>query len=235
MGDLVDEFRKWEQTHNRENYGRYDAFKAGHDLVSAEIERLRIQNETLDALCSKSLNLEKDLLARIQELEAERDELNEAIHDARAALNAKSEDLVTDINWLKEERDELEAEREQILTHLSEVKASLGQSYEDFRKVNARAVELEATCAAQREALNLLLAHPFCECGQENCEGCAQDSMVRVQAGEALAPEAGMALLERVRRLERVADLLRDHLAAGLVREVGVLLDALAALGEEKK
>ena len=39
MSDLVDEFRNWEQTHNRDNYGRFDAFKAGHDLTYLVLEQ----------------------------------------------------------------------------------------------------------------------------------------------------------------------------------------------------
>jgi hypothetical protein len=31
MTDKVDMFREWERTHNRENYGRYDAFAAGFE------------------------------------------------------------------------------------------------------------------------------------------------------------------------------------------------------------
>lgn len=38
--DCVDEFREWERSHNRENYGRYDAYKAGYDLHREEIDPL---------------------------------------------------------------------------------------------------------------------------------------------------------------------------------------------------
>jgi len=31
--DIVDEFRKWDLNHNTDNYGRFDAFKAGHELA----------------------------------------------------------------------------------------------------------------------------------------------------------------------------------------------------------
>jgi hypothetical protein len=34
--DVVDEFRLWERTHNRENYGRYDAFSAGYTIAANE-------------------------------------------------------------------------------------------------------------------------------------------------------------------------------------------------------
>lgn len=36
--ELVDVYRKWEQTHNRENYGRYDAFKAGYEAAGRKAE-----------------------------------------------------------------------------------------------------------------------------------------------------------------------------------------------------
>ncbi len=38
MKDLVDFFRDWEKGHNAENYGRYDAFKAGYQLSRKEID-----------------------------------------------------------------------------------------------------------------------------------------------------------------------------------------------------
>lgn len=36
--DCVDEFREWEKAHNRDNYGRYDAFKAGVDWMRSQFE-----------------------------------------------------------------------------------------------------------------------------------------------------------------------------------------------------
>lgn len=35
--NFVDAFRDWEKTHNRDNYGRYDAFKAGADFRLKEV------------------------------------------------------------------------------------------------------------------------------------------------------------------------------------------------------
>lgn len=35
--DLSLEFRDWAERHNRDNYGRYDAFKAGYDLAKKEL------------------------------------------------------------------------------------------------------------------------------------------------------------------------------------------------------
>lgn len=32
---IVDDFRDWEATHNRDNYGRFDAFKAGFELATS--------------------------------------------------------------------------------------------------------------------------------------------------------------------------------------------------------
>lgn len=34
--DIVDDYRAWARTHNRENYGRYDAFVAGYRLAFEE-------------------------------------------------------------------------------------------------------------------------------------------------------------------------------------------------------
>lgn len=36
---IVDSFRKWEKSHNRDNYGRYDAFKAGFDLAKKKLDK----------------------------------------------------------------------------------------------------------------------------------------------------------------------------------------------------
>jgi len=36
----VDAFRLWEKTHNRENYGRYDAFKAGYTHARTDVPML---------------------------------------------------------------------------------------------------------------------------------------------------------------------------------------------------
>lgn len=35
--DLSSEFRKWEETHNRDNYGRFDAFAAGYRLDTPKL------------------------------------------------------------------------------------------------------------------------------------------------------------------------------------------------------
>lgn len=51
--DLVDSFRAWEETHNRDNYGRYDAFKAGYELgrsVNVKTERSKTLEEAANWL-----------------------------------------------------------------------------------------------------------------------------------------------------------------------------------------
>ncbi len=65
--DSVDEFREWERTHNRENYGRYDAFASGRALGlrerDDEIKRLKIRM----TLMSDELNETVDECVRLRE------------------------------------------------------------------------------------------------------------------------------------------------------------------------
>lgn len=49
---------RWERTHNRDNYGRADAFKAGYEARDAEVRKLRealeeVWEEVDVCVCSK--------------------------------------------------------------------------------------------------------------------------------------------------------------------------------------
>ncbi len=48
---LVDTYRKWERSHNRENYGRYDAFKCGYDKGAKDFKERVIET------CKKRLKM----------------------------------------------------------------------------------------------------------------------------------------------------------------------------------
>jgi hypothetical protein len=50
----VDAFRKWEKTHNRENYGRYDAFNAGTAWQAAKDS---IELDEMETKCIKACEL----------------------------------------------------------------------------------------------------------------------------------------------------------------------------------
>jgi chromosome segregation ATPase len=90
---IVDSFRDWEKTHNRENYGRYDAYKAGHDAAekqymgeiewlkqrlviktntefkkSLEVQRLQLQNESLKVELTELRDHSDGQAEEIQEL-----------------------------------------------------------------------------------------------------------------------------------------------------------------------
>ena len=50
---LVDAYRNWEASHNRDNYGRYDAYNAGYQLAAQEYNsRMAKMVEALDCIAS---------------------------------------------------------------------------------------------------------------------------------------------------------------------------------------
>lgn len=47
--DCVDAYRKWERNHNRDNYGRYDAWKAGATwAIKSNTERPEVSDEKIN-------------------------------------------------------------------------------------------------------------------------------------------------------------------------------------------
>ena len=84
-----------------------------------------------------------------------------------------------------------------LRSELAEVKVEL-RNEQNARKWGAKAAKEECErrhsnrpdTQTLRDALKALLNHEFCECGCENCEGCANDSMIRAAAYVALDPSA---------------------------------------------
>lgn len=120
--------------------------KAHASILMAIARAEAAEAETLEQARLNGMGSEREarLEARIKELEVlavERDELNEAVHAARAVLKATSEDLVTDINYLIEERDQARAEIVSLKTQLK-----------NHEKSAAMALQAEADAQAMREA-----------------------------------------------------------------------------------
>jgi uncharacterized coiled-coil DUF342 family protein len=68
----------------------------------------------------------KEAQAEIERLKAERDDLNENLHNAR---EARSKDIVNDIIWLIEERDEARAEIERLKKLTIQVIGCIDRTY----------------------------------------------------------------------------------------------------------
>ena len=104
------------------------SFRVGYDQGfaegRAEIERLErelaeakrmldYERSAVDRLmeCEANEAAQKgQYRAKVERLTAERDEMNDHVHEIRAAIDAKSENVCNDIRFLIEERDRLKAE-----------------------------------------------------------------------------------------------------------------------------
>lgn len=142
--------------------------------------------------------------------EAERGLFSEAIADAREAINARSEDLVVDIEWLKEERDELQSKLD-IARELSQPETFIeGQR------------QMYAQTAAQVAALKAQLAEWKADCDQaENGEVKWAVEAAKLKSDLAEKDARIEALEAEITRLENVHDMDR-LIATGLQRILAV-------------
>lgn len=69
----MDAFREWECTHNRENYGRADAYFAGHASRDAEVVELRKDCQTGALKCLEWFRMYGDLNEKFIALKREMD------------------------------------------------------------------------------------------------------------------------------------------------------------------
>lgn len=121
-----------------------DALQKGHEAAHWRAQKLTL--ETLHAEALAHLSAER---AKSEQLQCERDELNEAIHEARAQIGAKSEDLRVDIEWLQEERDAWKAEVGKLQAYCAIARERLGpagyQILQEVVQLRARVAELESS------------------------------------------------------------------------------------------
>jgi hypothetical protein len=118
--DIVDRYREWEKIHNRDNYGRFDAYAAGYRALLGDLERVKAERDNL-----------KEVLASLPRPNPKADEYRDLTKEA----------MKQDYIQLQYDRDAARAEAAKLWSFLIAIAGTVEAMPNDHKNCTATTYE----------------------------------------------------------------------------------------------